>query len=198
MKVIFGLIICVALLLSCVACEKTGSAASQQEDNSSSSADSAVSDASSVIRINEIAYEQNPDDEAARLTAFSADLRNPEKVYSLWDNDADKLLEVLTSLSYSGAACKCLPEYELVTKSGESYGISISEQYARFNSGQSQLTEEQLDKLTDVILLLDATVVLRRYPYEKYKENYQFSGDNSVSSAVGGNSVCSNSEGYAG
>lgn len=66
-------------------------------------------------------------------------------------SDSVYLTDLLTHLDYDPEKlCKCLPEITVTLESGAQYGISLSG-YARSETGQAELTEEQLQKVMDII-----------------------------------------------
>lgn len=67
---------------------------------------------------------------------------------SFWGGTSVGLTDFLRWLDYKEDICRCLPEYYVKTEfSASEYGINLSEGYVRFEGGQTQLTEEQLDFL---------------------------------------------------
>lgn len=78
-------------------------------------------------------------------------VEDPPEV-SFWGDDSIALTDLLIHLNYSGDICRCLPEYEVTTEfSEESYGVNLSEGYARYNGGQVTLTEEQVELIRDIL-----------------------------------------------
>lgn len=65
--------------------------------------------------------------------------------------DSVYLTDLLSYLDYSDDICKCLPDYTVTTEMGTSYGVSLTDGYARCGDGQTQLTEEQLQRVTEII-----------------------------------------------
>lgn len=71
---------------------------------------------------------------------------------SFWGGTSVGLTDFLRWLDYGDDICRCLPEYYVKTEISDSeYGINLSEGYARFEGGQTQLTEEQLSFLRQMI-----------------------------------------------
>ena len=67
---------------------------------------------------------------------------------SFWGGTSVGLTDFLRWLDYGEDICRCLPEYYVKTEISDSeYGINLSEGYVRFEGGQTQLTQEQLDFL---------------------------------------------------
>ena len=62
------------------------------------------------------------------------------------------MTELLKSVSYNpNFVCKCLPEYTVELEDGSAYGVHLSEGYARCDAGQANLTEQQVEKLRQII-----------------------------------------------
>lgn len=73
--------------------------------------------------------------------------------YTFMYGESVTMTDILINLDYDkGKLCKCLPEYTVDTEFGTGYGINITEGYARCDKGQAELTEEQVDKLKEIIL----------------------------------------------
>lgn len=65
--------------------------------------------------------------------------------------DSVYLTDLLTHLDYDPKMlCKCLPEITVTLESGTQYGISLSG-YARSETGQAELTEEQLLRIQTIL-----------------------------------------------
>ncbi|MBR3968277.1 MAG: hypothetical protein IKJ93_01645 [Clostridia bacterium] len=76
-----------------------------------------------------------------------------DKSYKFWGGESVTMTDILINLNYEKSKlCKCLPEYTVDTEFGTGYGINITEGYARCDKGQADLTQEQVDKLKDIIL----------------------------------------------
>lgn len=72
---------------------------------------------------------------------------------SFMGGDSVYLTDLLVNLDYDPQKlCKCLPEYKVDTEFGTGYGINLTEGYARCDKGQAELTQEQVDRLTRIIL----------------------------------------------
>ena len=54
-------------------------------------------------------------------------------------------------LDYSGDVCRCLPEYSVDTEFGTGYGVNLTEGYARSGGGQTDLTEEQVEQIREIL-----------------------------------------------
>ena len=66
-------------------------------------------------------------------------------------SDSVALTDLLRYLDYSGDICRCLPEYNVDTEFGKGYGINLTEGYARYDGGQTPLTEEQIEQIGEII-----------------------------------------------
>ena len=62
-----------------------------------------------------------------------------------------ELTDLLRWLDYSQPVCRCLPEYRVDTEFGTDYGINLSQGYVRHGEGQAALTEEQVERLTQLL-----------------------------------------------
>lgn len=63
------------------------------------------------------------------------------------------MTDILENLQYDkNKVCKCMAEYNVKTESGGNYGINLTEKYARCDKGQAKLTQEQINKLEEIIL----------------------------------------------
>lgn len=72
---------------------------------------------------------------------------------SFMGGDSVYLTDLLVNLKYDPQKlCKCLPEYKVDTEFGTGYGINLTEGYARCDKGQAELTQEQVDRVTKIIL----------------------------------------------
>lgn len=72
--------------------------------------------------------------------------------FSFQDENATALADLLAGLSYDPELlCDCLPEYQVKLDSGVSYGIHLSSAYARCETGQALLTDEQVAKLQSIV-----------------------------------------------
>lgn len=75
------------------------------------------------------------------------------KSFSFMYGNSVEMTSILINLDYvEGSMCDCLPEYTVDTEFGTGYGINLTEGYARFDGGQVDLTQEQVDKLGEIIL----------------------------------------------
>lgn len=77
-----------------------------------------------------------------------------EDTYSsyLTYEQVQQLDEILSTLDYDkNRLCLCLPEYEIDMGDGVTYGVHITEGYARCDKGQADLTKEQSDVIYSII-----------------------------------------------
>lgn len=71
--------------------------------------------------------------------------------YSFWGDHSVTLTDILINLNYNPhKVCKCLPEFTIVTEFG-SYGVHLSQGYARCQDGQAALTREQVWQIRTII-----------------------------------------------
>lgn len=70
---------------------------------------------------------------------------------SFWGDDSVALTDLLLYLDYSGDVCRCLPEYNVDTEFGTGYGVNLTEGYARHDGGQTDLTEEQVSQIREIL-----------------------------------------------
>lgn len=61
------------------------------------------------------------------------------------------LTDLLIHLQYTEPVCNCLPEYTVDTEFGTGYGISLDGCYVRYDGRQVSLTQEQTEKITEMI-----------------------------------------------
>lgn len=72
--------------------------------------------------------------------------------YTFMYGESVTMTDILINLDYDkNKLCKCLPEYTVDTEFGTGYGINLTEGYARSTKGQADLTQEQIDKLKEII-----------------------------------------------
>lgn len=77
-----------------------------------------------------------------------------DKQYTFMGGCSVTLTDILTNLDYDpDKMCKCLPEYTVDTEYGKGYGISLNgnEGYARCGNAQADLTQEQVQKISEII-----------------------------------------------
>ena len=70
---------------------------------------------------------------------------------SFWGDKSVALTDLLLHLDYSESICRCKPEYTVDTEFGKSYGISLTEGYARYEDAQVSLTAEQLELVREIL-----------------------------------------------
>lgn len=70
---------------------------------------------------------------------------------SFWGSESVEITDLLRYLDYSGDVCRCAPEYTVNTEFGTGYGINLTQCYARYDGGQCDLTEEQVEQLQKII-----------------------------------------------
>ncbi len=61
------------------------------------------------------------------------------------------LTDLLLHLQYTEPVCNCLSEYVVDTEFGTGYGISLDGCYVRHDGRQVSLTQEQTEKITEII-----------------------------------------------
>jgi len=93
-----------------------------------------------------------------------------KKSYTFMFGNSVTMTDILANLNYDkNKLCKCLPEYTVDTEFGIGYGINITEGYARCDKGQAELTQEQIDKLKEIVLWAKeqagASSVTRTFPF---------------------------------
>lgn len=87
------------------------------------------------------------------ITTVSRETRMGDEPWeaSFWGDDSVVLTDLMRYLDYSGDVCRCLPEYNVDTEFGTGYGVNLTEGYARHDGGQTDLTEEQVKKIRDIL-----------------------------------------------
>lgn len=74
------------------------------------------------------------------------------EAYTFMYDESVTLTDILINLDYDpDKLCKCLPEYTVDTEFGKGYGISLTDGYARCEKGQADLTQGQIDQITEII-----------------------------------------------
>ena len=74
------------------------------------------------------------------------------KEYTFMGSDSVNLTDILINLKYDPMrACRCAPEFTVKTEFGEPYGVNLSQGYARCEEGQADLTEEQIEKIREIL-----------------------------------------------
>ena len=74
------------------------------------------------------------------------------KEYTFMGTDSVNLTDILINLSYAPEKiCDCISEFSVKTEFGEPYGVNLSQGYARCEEGQADLTEEQIEKIREIL-----------------------------------------------
>jgi hypothetical protein len=67
-------------------------------------------------------------------------------------SDSVNLTDILINLKYDPMrVCRCAPEFTVKTEFGEPYGVNLAQGYARCEEGQADLTEEQIEKIREIL-----------------------------------------------
>ena len=75
-----------------------------------------------------------------------------EKEYTFMGSDSVNLTDILINLKYDPMrVCRCVPEFTIKTEFGEPYGVNLSQGYARCEEGQADLTEEQIERIREIL-----------------------------------------------
>ena len=75
-----------------------------------------------------------------------------EGEYTFCYDDSVALTDILVNLDYRPEElCKCASEVTVDTEFGKGYGLNLSSGFARCEKGQADLTEEQCDKIREII-----------------------------------------------
>ena len=75
-----------------------------------------------------------------------------DETFSFWGGDSVTLTDILINLSYDpDQICRCLPEFTVNTEFGSGYSVSLSDAYARCESGQAALTAEQVEQIQGIL-----------------------------------------------
>ena len=112
------------------------------------------------------------------------------KSHTFMSGNSVTMTDILVNLKYDkNKVCKCLPEYKVDTEFGTGYGINLTEGYARCDKGQAELTQEQIDKLNEIILWAKeeagATSVSTNYPNYSFSLTWNTYGISSYDSKTG-------------
>lgn len=112
------------------------------------------------------------------------------KSHTFMSGNSVTMTDILVNLKYDkNKVCKCLPEYKVDTEFGIGYGINLTEGYARCDKGQAELTQEQIDKLNEIILWAKeetgATSVSTNYPNYSFSLTWNTYGISSYDSKTG-------------
>ena len=74
------------------------------------------------------------------------------KEYTFMGSDSVNLTDILINLKYDPMrVCRCTPEFTVKTEFGGPHGVSLSQRYARCEEGQADLTEEQIEKIQEIL-----------------------------------------------
>jgi hypothetical protein len=71
---------------------------------------------------------------------------------SFWGDKSVTLTDLLLHLDYSEGICRCKPEYTVDTEFGKSYGLNLTDGYARYEDAQVSLTAEQLERVREILV----------------------------------------------
>lgn len=71
---------------------------------------------------------------------------------SFWGDKSVALTDLLLHLDYSEGICRCKPEYTVETEFGKSYGLNLTDGYARYEDTQVSLTAEQLEMVREILV----------------------------------------------
>ncbi len=81
-----------------------------------------------------------------------------DKEYTFMYGNSVTLTDILLNLKYDPMRiCRCRPEYTVDTEFGKGYGINLTAGYARCEKGQVDLTQEQIDQITEIIQWAETT-----------------------------------------
>lgn len=71
-------------------------------------------------------------------------------------NDSVALTDILINLDYDEEKiCRCAVEFTVDTEFNTGYGVNLTEGYARWDEGQADLTEEQVQTVREIIERLE-------------------------------------------
>lgn len=74
------------------------------------------------------------------------------KAYSFMGSDSVNLTDILINLKYDpNRICRCMAEFQVETESGTTYGVNLSQGYARCEDGQADLTEAQIELIKGIL-----------------------------------------------
>jgi len=74
------------------------------------------------------------------------------ETYSFWGNDSVALTDILINLAYDpGRVCRCYWEFTVDTDFGDGYWVNLTENFARCEAGQADLTAEQVETIRGVL-----------------------------------------------
>lgn len=98
---------------------------------------------------------ENPQIVKDPITGYCGNTQTTVKIegkeYTFMYDNSVALTDLLVNLDYNKyKVCKCLPQFQVVTEFG-SYGIHLTEGYARCEKGQAPLTREQINTIREII-----------------------------------------------
>lgn len=72
--------------------------------------------------------------------------------YAFWGGDSVNLTDILENLAYDpDRVCRCMTEFTVDTEFGTTYGVNLTESFARCEAGQADLTAEQVEAIRGVL-----------------------------------------------
>lgn len=81
-----------------------------------------------------------------------------DKEFTFMYGNSVTLTDILLNLNYDPMRiCRCRPEYTVDTEFGKGYGINLTAGYARCEKGQADLTQEQIDQISEIIQWAETT-----------------------------------------
>lgn len=99
----------------------------------------------------ELQYVQHPNEIIYDISLQKTMLHTMDGSYPISGEYATTVAGLLESLTYSPyRVCKCLPQYK-IDIDDVTYGIHLTEGYARCDAGQAKLTAEQIDLLQETL-----------------------------------------------
>ena len=112
------------------------------------------------------------------------------KSHTFMSGNSVTMTDILVNLKYDkNKLCKCLPEYKVDTEFGTGYGINLTEGYARCDKGQADLTQEQINKLKEIIVWAKeeagVSSVSSNYPNYSFSLTWNTYGISSYDSKTG-------------
>ncbi len=72
--------------------------------------------------------------------------------YSFFDDAAEAtLVEILTKADYNQGLCRCAAEFTMILEGVGEYQLNLSQGYIRHEGTQADLTQDQVQTLTDIL-----------------------------------------------
>ena len=72
--------------------------------------------------------------------------------FTFMGSDSVYLTDLLLNLKYDPMhVCRCAPEFSVTTEFGGSYGMNLTQDYARCEDGQADLTTEQVEQIKQIL-----------------------------------------------